>query len=64
MSLDELKKECAALSTEEQRELATFLTILRMKQSGGWNEATVSQRSKDTDPTHWIPPDESERRLA
>jgi hypothetical protein len=34
MSLAELKKECSALSPEEQCELAAFLAVVRMKQSG------------------------------
>lgn len=39
MSLAELKTETAALSPSEQKELAAFLTVLRMKQSSEWEEA-------------------------
>ena len=43
MSLAELKNESAALTPSEQKELAAFLAVLRMKQSGEWDEATDSE---------------------
>jgi hypothetical protein len=47
MSLAELKKESAALRPEEQRELAAFLAVIRMKQSGEWDEATATPDSPE-----------------
>jgi len=36
MSLAEIQAQAAALSAEDRRKLATFLTILRMKETGEW----------------------------
>jgi hypothetical protein len=61
MSLAELKNESAALRPEEQRELAAFLAVIRMRQSGEWDEATAEQNR----PGHqgWISLDEAKRQL-
>jgi hypothetical protein len=61
MSLAEIKKESAALEPEEQRELAAFLTVIRMNQSGEWSEATASLES--TGREGWVSLDEAKRRL-
>ncbi|MEI6819842.1 MAG: hypothetical protein WCL19_09600 [Verrucomicrobiota bacterium] len=57
MSLAELKNESATLRAEEQRELAAFLAVIRMKQSGEWNDAT----SKPEAPNHqgWVSLDDA-----
>ena len=61
MSLAELKTESAGLRPEEQRELAAFLTVLRMKQTGEWEEATAGP---DTPEHHgWVSLDEAKRQL-
>lgn len=57
MSLAELKTESAALKPDEQRELAAFLTVLRMKQSGAWDEATQDN------PGAWVSFEEAKRQL-
>lgn len=60
MSLAELKKESAALQPDEQRELAAFLTVLRMKQSGEWSEATT----ETPDPRQgWVSLADAKRQL-
>lgn len=61
MSLAELKKESAALRPEEQRELAAFLTVIRMKQSGEWDEATVTADSPERE--GWVSLSEAKRQL-
>lgn len=61
MSLAELKRESAALRPEEQRELAAFLAVVRMKQSGEWGEATTKQASSERE--GWVSLDEAKRQL-
>lgn len=61
MSLAEIKRESAALRPEEQRELAAFLTAIRMNQSGEWSEATEMRDAPDRE--GWISLVEAKRRL-
>jgi hypothetical protein len=61
MSLAEIKKETAALTPEEQRELAAFLTVIRMNQTGEWSEATGMRDAPDRE--GWVSLDEAKRRL-
>jgi hypothetical protein len=61
MSLAEIKKETATLRPEEQRELAAFLTVIRMNQSGEWSEATASREAPDRE--GWVSLDEAKRQL-
>ena len=61
MSLAELKNRCASLPPEEQRELAAFLTVLRMKQSGEWSDATGKHESSVRE--GWVSLDEAKRHL-
>lgn len=61
MSLAELKRESAALRPEEQRELAAFLAVVRMKQCGEWGEATATQASPER--AGWVSLDEAKRQL-
>jgi hypothetical protein len=61
MSLAGIKKETAALRPEEQRELAAFLTVIRMNQSGEWSEATGTPDSPDRE--GWVSLDEAKRQL-
>jgi hypothetical protein len=61
MSLAELKKESAALRPEEQRELAAFLVMVRMKQSGEWNEAGDAPTAPERE--GWVSLDEAKRQL-
>jgi hypothetical protein len=61
MSLADLKKESAALRPEEQRELAAFLAVVRMKQSGEWDEATINPPLPERE--GWVSLDEAKRQL-
>ena len=61
MSLAEIKKETAALGPEEQRELAAFLTVIRMNQTGEWSEATEMRDLSDR--AGWVSLDEAKRQL-
>ena len=61
MSLAEIKKETAALRPEEQRELAAFLTVIRMNQCGEWSEATAEQELPNRE--GWVSLDEAKRRF-
>lgn len=61
MSLAELKNESAALRPEEQRELAAFLAVLRMRQSGEWEAATAEREMPDRQ--GWISLGEAKRQL-
>jgi hypothetical protein len=55
-----VQAQAAALSAEDRRKLAAFLTALRMKETGDWDRVT----SQDTqDRTGWISLDEAKRRL-
>ena len=61
MFLAELKRESAALRPEEQRELAAFLAVARMKQSGEWDEATIEPTLPERE--GWASLDEAKRQL-
>lgn len=61
MSLAELKNESAALCPEEQRELAAFLAVIRMRQSGEWDAATAVREAPDRQ--GWVSLDEAKRQL-
>lgn len=61
MSLAELKQESAALRPEEQRELAAFLAVIRMKQSGEWDDATASAEAPVRE--GWVSLEEAKRQL-
>jgi len=60
MSLTEVQKEAAALSAEERRKLAAFLTTLRMKETGEWEQATAGD---PRDRAGWVSLDDAKRRL-
>ena len=60
MTLNEVQKEAAALSAEERRKLAAFLTAMRMKESGEWEQATQPEAP---DRAGWVSLDEAKRRL-
>jgi hypothetical protein len=62
MSLAELISETATLSPAEQKELTAFLAILRMKQSGEWDEAVTDGESQDR--RGWISLNDVKRQLA
>jgi len=60
MSLSEVQREVTALSADERRKLAAFLTALRMKDTGEWEQAT---QPGESDRTGWVSLDEAKQRL-
>jgi hypothetical protein len=58
----DLKKELATLSAKDQAEVAAFLFQLR-HQSDADYQATLQRRTDDKNPSHWLTPDEFEKRL-
>ena len=62
MSVEELKKTMATLSPDQQAELSAFLFQLRHKGDAEYQQA-VARRMKDKDPSHWLTPEEFEKRL-
>jgi hypothetical protein len=62
VSVKELKKELVSLSVSEQAEVAAFLFHLRHKSDSEY-QATLQRRLADKNPSHWLTPDEFERRL-
>jgi hypothetical protein len=62
MSVDELKKTVATLSLGEQNELTAFLFHLRHRGDVAY-QATLNARMDDKDQSHWLTPEEFEKRL-
>ena len=62
MSVEELKKTVATLSPQEQNELTAFLFHLRHRRNAAY-QATLTARMGDKDPSHWLTPEEFEKRL-
>ena len=62
MSVEELKKTVATLSPGEQNELTAFLFHLRHRGDVAY-QATLKARMDDKDPSHWLTPEEFEKRL-
>jgi hypothetical protein len=62
VSVIQLKQELQTLSANEQAEVAAFLFQLRHKADADY-QATIRRRLDDKDPSHWLTPDEFERRL-
>jgi hypothetical protein len=62
MSVKELKPELVALSAAEQAEVAAFLFHLRHASDPDY-QATIDRRLADKEPSHWLIPDELEKRL-
>lgn len=60
MSLSEVQREVTALNADERRKLAAFLTALRMKDTGEWEQATQPGGS---DRTGWVSLDEAKRHV-
>ena len=62
MSVEELKKALTTLSVGEQAELSAFLFHLRHRADAAY-QATVETRLTDKDSSHWLSPEEFEKRL-
>jgi len=62
MSLDQLKREVAALSSQDQAELISYALRLRYASDPAFRQE-VTDRLNDSDKSHWLTPEEFERRL-
>ena len=62
MSFEQLKREVALLSEPEQAELISYALQLRYAHDANYHHE-VTDRLNDSDKSHWLTPDELERRL-
>ena len=62
MSVEQIKNSLASLSPTEQSEVSAFLFHLRHASDPEY-QSRVDSRLSDKDPTHWLSPEEFERRL-
>lgn len=62
MSFEQLKQQVTALSDLEQAELISFTLRLRYAHDADYRRE-VTDRLNDQDKSHWLTPDEFERRL-
>ena len=62
MSLEQLKREVASLSRQEQVELISY--TLQLRYAGDLDyRREVTDRLNDSERSHWLTPEEFERRL-
>jgi hypothetical protein len=62
MSIEQLKKEAATLSFQQQGELAAYLVQLRNRQDPEYLRE-MQRRIEDKDRANWLTPAEFERKL-
>jgi len=62
MRVEELRKSLETLSLEEQSELTAFLFHLRHRGDVAY-QGILKARVNDKDPSHWLTPEEFEKRL-
>jgi mitochondrial fission protein ELM1 len=62
MNVDELKQALTTLSAEEQNEVSAFLFSLRRRTDAAY-QAILENRLSDKDSSHWLTPEEFEKRL-
>ena len=62
MSFEQLKREVASLSSQEQAELISYALHLRYAGDLDYRRE-VTERLNDSDKSHWLTPEEFERRL-
>lgn len=62
MSVEEIKQKLATLRRQEQDEVIAFLFHLRHTHEGDYR-SSVARRLEDAESSHWLSPDEFERRL-
>jgi hypothetical protein len=61
MITDEIKEKLARLPRKEQDEVIAFLFHLRHAGEAEY-QADVSRRLQDQNPSHWLAPDDFERK--
>ena len=62
MSFEQIKREVALLDEQQQAELISYTLQLRYAHDDGYHRE-VTDRLNDADKSHWLTPDEFERRL-
>jgi hypothetical protein len=62
MNFEQLKREVTALSDNEQAELIRYTLQLRHANDAEYRREVI-ERLDDKDKSHWLTPDEFERRL-
>lgn len=62
MGVEDLKRALSTLSAGEQNEVTAFLFHLRHRTDAAYQD-TVESRSADKDSSHWLTPEEFEKRL-
>lgn len=62
MSLEEIKSGIASLDPSQLDELTAFLFHVRHAKDGAY-ESDIKRRMDDKDPSHWLTPEEFEKRL-
>ena len=62
MSVEDLKRALTTLSASEQSEVSAFLFHLRHRADAAYQK-TVESRGTDKDSSHWLTPEEFEKRL-
>jgi hypothetical protein len=62
VSLDQIKREVASLSREDQDKLIAYAIQLRHASDTEYRHE-VTARFNDKDKSHWLTPEEFERRL-
>ena len=62
MSFEQIKREVALLDQQQQTELISYTLQLRYAQDDDYRRE-VTDRLNDTEKSHWLTPDEFERRL-
>jgi hypothetical protein len=62
MSFEQLKHEVARLNSDEQAKLISYALQLRHEHDADYRRE-VTDRLNDADKSHWLTPDEFERRL-
>jgi hypothetical protein len=62
MSSEQLKREVASLTSREQADLISYTLKLRYDNDATYHQE-VNDRLNDLDKSHWLTPEEFERRL-
>jgi hypothetical protein len=62
MTLEQIKKEAESLSSPEKAQLAAYLIHLRNREDPEYLRQ-MRERVEDREKSHWLSPDEFERRL-
>ena len=62
MSIEQIKREIALLDEQQQADLISYTLQLRYAQDDVYHRE-VTDRLNDADKSHWLTPDEFDRRL-